>query len=137
MLGATETNLKSAIQHFRRDYPGLKIAGAHHGYFQSNHEIVEAINRSHADVLIVGMGVPLQEKFIAGFDRELFCTARLGVGAFIDFASGNVPRAPYLFRKLRIEWLFRLLREPKRLWKRNVGSLIFLCRILLYKWKHS
>lgn len=137
VLGATETNLKSAIQHFRRDYPGLKIAGAHHGYFQSNHEIVEEINRSHADVLIVGMGVPLQEKFIAGFDRELFCTARLGVGAFIDFASGNVPRAPYLFRKLRIEWLFRLLREPKRLWKRNVGSLIFLCRILRYKWKHS
>jgi len=94
VLGATETNLQSAIQHFRKDYPGLKIAGCHHGYFQSKHEIVAMINRSHADVLLVGMGVPLQEKFIAGFDQELSCTARLGVGAFIDLhpETYRVPR---------------------------------------------
>ncbi|GER67133.1 UDP-N-acetyl-D-mannosaminuronic acid transferase [Weizmannia acidilactici] len=136
VLGSNETNLQSAIRNFRRDYPGLKIAGAHHGYFQSKKEMAARINNSGADVLIVGMGVPLQEKFIADFDKELACLARIGVGAFIDFASENVPRAPYLFRKLRIEWLFRLMREPKRLWKRNVGSLVFLYRIFMYKWMH-
>ncbi|WP_018662047.1 WecB/TagA/CpsF family glycosyltransferase [Heyndrickxia acidiproducens] len=137
VLGSNQANLESAVQNFHRDYPALKIAGAHHGYFKSRKAVVAQINESGADVLVVGMGVPLQEKFIADFDHDLRCLARIGVGAFIDFASGNVPRAPYLFRKLRIEWLFRLMREPKRLWKRNFGSLIFLYRMLKYKWKYG
>lgn len=134
MLGSTDQNVGAAVNRLRDDFPKLKIAGYHHGYFRSDRAMVETINRSHCDVLLVGLGMPLQEKFIADHNKELACTVRVAVGGFIDFASGNVPRAPKLMRRLNLEWLFRMAVEPRRLWRRNViGHVQFFYKIIRLK----
>ncbi|MTT31363.1 WecB/TagA/CpsF family glycosyltransferase [Terrilactibacillus sp. BCM23-1] len=134
LLGAKEENIEAAVSNIQASYPHLQIAGYHHGYFNSDERIIEKINQSKADVLIVGMGVPLQEKFIGQYDQEIHPPVRFAVGAFIDFASGNVPRAPKLMRKLNLEWLFRMAREPRRMWKRNfIGHGLFFINVLRLK----
>jgi len=82
-------------------------------------EIVNKINASEATVLVVGVGAPKQEKWIYKYKSQ-FTKIKLfmPLGATIDFEAGNIKRAPKLFQQLHIEWLFRLLKEPRRLWKR-------------------
>ncbi|ASO22909.1 exopolysaccharide biosynthesis WecB/TagA/CpsF family protein [Actinoalloteichus hoggarensis] len=117
--------------------PGLRSAGSLPGFPPASDEaaVVARIKASGADVLVVGMGNPRQELWLA---RNLPATgARLGVavGAFLDFASGRVPRAPRWMRRLRIEWLFRLCREPHRLFRRYVlGGPLFLARVARELW---
>lgn len=131
LLGATEKNLKNAILNIKKSYPRLQIAGYHHGFFDLENEMIEKINATNSDVLIVGMGVPVQEKFIYRNDKVLNCKARIAVGAFIDFASGNISRAPLLIRKLKMEWIYRLLMEPRRMWKRYlIGNILFFYNLL-------
>ncbi|MDD9148039.1 WecB/TagA/CpsF family glycosyltransferase [Sporolactobacillus sp. CQH2019] len=136
LLGSTETIAGEAAQHLREKYRRLKVAGSHHGYFRGEQEIVRAINKSGADVLIVGMGMPLQEKFIDRHDRELAPRIRIAAGGYIDFVSGEKPRAPKVMRKLNLEWLFRMILEPKRMWRRNVvGHLQFFFKVIQLKRK--
>lgn len=104
----------------------------------SPHTMLQQINASGAGVLIVGMGMPLQEKFIDTYSDELQPSLRIAGGGYIDFASGMKPRAPKLIRRLNLEWLFRMILEPKRLWKRNViGHLAFFIRIFSLKYRSN
>lgn len=109
---------------------GLEVVGVCDGYGgRANEEIVETIRAARADVVIVALGQPQQELWL---DRHLAatgCHLGVGVGAFLDFASGRVIRAPHWMNRLGIEWLFRLVQEPGRLWRRYiVGNPLFLWR---------
>lgn len=108
----------------------------HHGFFQPAEEpaILERIAAYHPDILLVAMGVPRQENWIARNLSARHCTLPIGVGALLDFLSGAVPRAPKWVRTLRLEWVYRLCLEPARLWRRYVvGNPVFLARVMIQK----
>ena len=114
-------------------HPGLQVAYVQDGYFPvaRTGAVLEALAQSRARLIFVAMGVPRQEQFIHRHDAELGDTVRLGVGALFDFYSGTMPRAPSVLRRLGMEWLFRLLVEPRRLFRRYVlGNPRFLARVM-------
>lgn len=98
-------------------------------------EIVEMIKASKANVLVVGVGAPKQEKWIMKYKDELSnINLFMALGATLDFEAGNIKRAPMLFQKLHVEWLYRLIKEPKRLWKRYlIEDMSFFLLILRQK----
>ncbi|AOS84171.1 N-acetylmannosaminyltransferase [Chlorobaculum limnaeum] len=116
---------------------GVTIAGAMHGYFDHETEsagVIEAINRSNASILLVAFGAPLQEQWIVRHRAALRPAILMGVGGLFDFFSGNIQRAPRWMREIGLEWVYRILQEPGRMWKRYVvGNPLFLYRVM--KWK--
>jgi N-acetylglucosaminyldiphosphoundecaprenol N-acetyl-beta-D-mannosaminyltransferase len=107
----------------RLRHPGLKIVGGHCPPFRSlsdaeEEAIAADINRSGADVVWVGIGVPKQEKWMARMRHRLHAPVLIGVGAAFDFHAGLVPQAPDALQRLGLEWAFRLIQEPRRLWRR-------------------
>ncbi|MFT8391949.1 MAG: WecB/TagA/CpsF family glycosyltransferase [Sporolactobacillus sp.] len=134
LLGAAERAVHAAAENLQQRYPDLIIAGWQNGYFTNENEVVQAINSSRADVLLVGMGMPRQEKFINRQHHALQPVLRIAVGGYIDFASGLKPRAPLVMRRLNLEWLFRMALEPRRMWRRNIiGHLQFFIKIIRLK----
>jgi alpha-1,3-mannosyltransferase len=110
-----------------------KVAGCQNGYSRvgDNMGVVAKILASEADVVLVAMGNPAQEMWLADNLEATGCRLGFAVGALFDFLSGEVPRAPSWVRSVRMEWVYRLLREPGRLWRRYVlGNPIFLLRVL-------
>lgn len=117
-------------------YPGLRIAGVHHGYFDDEDvdALIDTINESGAHILLVGLGVPYQELWIARYRERVNTPVMMGVGGLFDYYSGRIPRAPKILRMLWLEWLWRLAMEPRRMWKRYlVGNFTFMVRILWWK----
>jgi N-acetylglucosaminyldiphosphoundecaprenol N-acetyl-beta-D-mannosaminyltransferase len=113
-------------------FPALQIAGTLHGYQPAGAEAetIAAIHASGADVVLVALGAPAQEAWIARNLEQTGATVAIGVGGLFDYYSGRIPRAPLWMRRLGLEWLFRLIQEPRRLWRRYVvGNVVFLCRI--------
>ncbi|TIQ46418.1 MAG: WecB/TagA/CpsF family glycosyltransferase [Mesorhizobium sp.] len=136
LLGATRVNAEAASVKLSALAVQHKFVVIHDGYFSPAEEraIVERIARLRPDVLLVAMGVPRQELWIARHIDAGHCTLPIAVGALLDFLSGTVPRAPLWMRRLRLEWLFRLWIEPGRLWRRYVvGNPLFLWRVLKQK----
>lgn len=131
LLGARPGVAAAAAEWAVARFPGLQIAGCRDGYFAADEEatIVEEIRRAHTDVLLVALGAPRQEAWI---DRNAIAcgtTIAIGVGGLFDYYSGRIPRAPRWMRRAGLEWLFRLIQEPGRLWRRYlVGNFIFLAR---------
>ncbi|MBV5264741.1 WecB/TagA/CpsF family glycosyltransferase [Pinisolibacter aquiterrae] len=116
--------------------PGLRIAGCRDGYFSPNEEdgVIRAINASGADIVLVALGVPRQEIWIARNRPRLNAGLVMGVGAQFDFWSGRVRRAPAIVRRLSCEWAWRLALEPRRLARRYlVGNPLFLARVAARK----
>lgn len=135
-LGGAEGVARKAAENISGRIPEIKIAGAHSGYFMDNGDVINKINMSGADLLFVGMGVPLQEKWISGNRDRLRPKICLGVGAFFDVLSGRIPRAPLWMRRICLEWLWRLLMEPGRLWRRYlVDGVQFFLLVLKQKMK--
>jgi N-acetylglucosaminyldiphosphoundecaprenol N-acetyl-beta-D-mannosaminyltransferase len=118
---------RSAVE---KERPGVRFCGTHHGYFQADEEdkVVEAIADRKSDIILVGMGSPKQEKFIWRNRARLGAKVALGVGGVLDILSGKTQRAPESFQKAGLEWLFRLVREPKRL-KADLALLEFVARV--------
>lgn len=105
------------------------------GYFKADDldRILSSLAGIRPDILLVGMGVPLQERFITQNLTGEHCTLAIGVGALLNFQTGIERRAPIFWRRLRIEWLYRLLEDPRRLWRRYViGNPVFLVRAMRY-----
>ena len=133
LLGSRPGVAERAKRHFAGRHPQHRIVGCYHGYFGNEEaaEVAAMIRASHADVVLVAMGNPRQERWLA---ENLGSTgARLGfaVGALFDFASGNAHRAPAWMRSARLEWLYRLILEPRRLCGRYlVGNPAFVLRVL-------
>ncbi len=117
LLGSEENVIKQARSNMLANYPGLDIAGYGNGYFAigDESEIVEIINNSAADIVLIGMGMAKEAEFIIRNFDKLPNKVIWNVGGLFDFISGNKPRAPRWMRKLRLEWLFRFLIEPKRM----------------------
>ncbi|MGB3386984.1 MAG: WecB/TagA/CpsF family glycosyltransferase [Pseudaminobacter sp.] len=140
LLGASRRNADAAARKLSALAPQHSFAVIHDGYFSPEQEpgIVAHIEALRPDVLLVAMGVPRQELWIARNMSERHCILPIAVGALLDFLSGTVPRAPAWMRRLRLEWLFRLLLEPRRLWHRYiVGNPLFLARVLRQKLRGS
>ncbi|WP_299576144.1 WecB/TagA/CpsF family glycosyltransferase [uncultured Williamsia sp.] len=125
--------------------PGLNVVATHHGFVDDAQSMTVADGWADADIdlLLVGMGCPRQELWAARFSARCGASVTMSIGAFFDFASGTVPRAPELVRDLHLEWLYRLRQEPRRLFRRYVlGNPVFLyravlCRLRLQPSRHS
>lgn len=132
MLGGLPGVAEAASEWASDNYPGLRIAGSCDGFFADDDALVAAINASKADMLFVGMGVPLQEKWLSANRRRLRVPVILGVGGLFDYYSGRIPRAPKPVRAIRCEWLWRLAMEPRRMAKRYLlGNATFLAHAAL------
>jgi N-acetylglucosaminyldiphosphoundecaprenol N-acetyl-beta-D-mannosaminyltransferase len=117
-----------------RRYPGLEIAGCYTPPFRDLTEdedaaVVRRINAAGPDILWVGLGAPKQERWMAQHAERIEASAIIGVGAAFDFHSGNRPWCPAPLRNLGLEWAYRLACEPRRLWRRNIDSFLFLRRV--------
>ncbi len=135
-LGAGPGVAERAANLLDRKLPGLTVAGIHDGFFDTDEQVIDAIRSSGAEVVLVGMGNPRQEQWI---DRSLDRTAArlaIGVGAFFDFVTGEVPRAPAWMNRLGLEWVYRLLQEPKRMWRRYIlGNPKFVWRVVKQRFR--
>lgn len=132
LLGAREGVAAEAAERLKAAYPGLRIAGSHHGYFlpEEDGAVVERINRAQPDLVFVAMGAPRQEVWLRRNTPGLTAPVGLGVGGLFDFYSGRVRRAPVWCQEIGMEWLWRLLQEPGRLWRRYlVGNPLFILRV--------
>ncbi|RST87074.1 glycosyltransferase [Aquibium carbonis] len=140
LIGTTRVNVELAASHLRAFAPRHEVVMVQDGYFSDAEEpgILARLEAVRPDILLVALGVPRQERWIARNLTDRHCTVVLGVGALLDFMSGTIPRAPLGLRRLGLEWLFRLFVEPMRLWRRYVlGNPLFLMRVLGRKLSRS
>lgn len=132
LLGGRPGVPEAVAQWMEENHPGIQIAGCHHGYYAAEEEaeVIAEIARSGADILLVAFGAPKQDKWISEHQEALGVPVAIGVGGLFDFYSGRISRAPQWIREMGMEWLYRLLMEPARLWKRYViGNGLFLMRV--------
>jgi len=115
-LGSKPGIVDKAAAELKRRHPNLKIAGFHHGYLdrEMQEKVISEINEKEVDLLLVGMGVPLQERFLNNNLHRLNVKAALAVGGSFDVIAGEVNRAPLWMQKAGLEWFYRLLQEPSR-----------------------
>jgi N-acetylglucosaminyldiphosphoundecaprenol N-acetyl-beta-D-mannosaminyltransferase len=137
-LGARQGIAEQAAVNLLSQHPDLRILGTHHGYFDhsvhsnENQAVCAEINHLKPDLLFVGFGMPLQEKWLAENLGQLDVAAGLSCGALFDYVSNNLKRAPRFLTDHGLEWLGRLSYEPARLWRRYLlGNPVFLWRVFL------
>ena len=136
LLGATSEVVNKTSEVLKEKYPKLKIAGVHDGYFKDNewNEICEKIKTCNPDVVFVGITSPKKEYLIEYLQENDCESVLMGVGGSFDVISGKIPRAPLWMQKLNLEWLFRVIQEPKRLFKRYfIGNASFILAVLREK----
>lgn len=140
-LGSTDSVLEKLVERVKLDFPNVEVCGVYSPPFKAafsvadNAEMIAAINAAKPNVLWVGMTAPKQEKWILTNKDQLNVNFIGAIGAVFDFYAGTKKRAPQWICNLGLEWLPRLLREPKRLWKRNfVSSPLFLLAVFKQKW---
>jgi len=120
-FGATQPILDAAVTECRHNYAGINIVGTQSGYFPRSQEseIIARVRASGADLVLMSRGSGLQSKFLARHLDDLGATVVWNTGGLFDFLSGAKPRAPVLWRRLRLEWFYRMLLEPRRMAYRN------------------
>lgn len=125
MVGGKPRVLKKAAQYVTQEL-GQVVVGTCDGYegIKANPQLVETINQAQADVVLVAMGNPIQEKWILDHRQGLNAGILAGVGALFDFWAGDKPRAPVLVQKMRLEWFYRLCLEPRRLGRRYTVDIV-------------
>ncbi len=136
LLGAKEGVPERVRDWVRTHHPGVNIVGTRNGYFPEDEEqdVCAAIREAGPDVLLVAFGAPRQETWIQTHLAELNTRVAIGVGGLFDFYSGSIPRAPVWMREAGIEWVYRLIQEPRRMFKRYlVGNFVFVLRILRHR----
>lgn len=138
LYGAKDSVAEKMKRKVLTQFPNLKIVGAINGYDLNDKEVVNMINYSEADIVFVAKGAPLQEQWINTHSNQIVAPVILGVGGLFDFYSGNIPRAPMWMREIGLEWIYRLMQEPKRMWKRYIlGNPLFLIRTYLWHKKQK
>ena len=120
---------------FQKRFPGLRVVGTHVPPFrelhtEENEPVIEKINASKPDILWVGLGAPKQEAWMVSHRAKIRAAAIIGVGAAFDFHSGRVKWAPVWVRDVGMEWAWRLATNPRRMWRRNLDSPIFMIKVL-------
>ncbi|HHY37760.1 MAG TPA: WecB/TagA/CpsF family glycosyltransferase [Clostridia bacterium] len=131
LLGTDAKTVAKAGETLRKELPGISWIGWHHGYFskEEEEEVSDLIKRARPDLVLVGMGSPRQERWARDYGRSLGACIVLTVGGSLDVFAGKARRAPGLVRKMGIEWLYRLLMDPKRA-GRQVQLFVFGIRVL-------
>lgn len=115
LLGAKPLVAEVAAEKLTQTYPGIVIAGTNDGYFTDDAPVIEKINAASPDFLMVCLGSPKQELWMSANAGRLSCGLMAGLGGSLDVLAGNVQRAPETWRRLGLEWLYRVIKEPKRL----------------------
>jgi len=137
LLGGKPEVAEKMAAKLKTQYDNLRIVGGADGFFDhetQSRQIIDQINAAKPDILLVAFGAPMQEKWISKYKDAIDCKVFMGVGGLFDFYSGNIRRAPKWMREMGLEWVYRLLQEPGRMWKRYiVGNPLFIFRVL--KWK--
>jgi N-acetylglucosaminyldiphosphoundecaprenol N-acetyl-beta-D-mannosaminyltransferase len=136
LLGARPGIAAAVAAWATRTYPGLQVVGSRDGYFADAESagVAAAIRDSRADVLLLAMGAPRQEAWIAAHAGATGAGVAIGVGGLFDFYGGRIPRAPQWLRELGFEWSWRLLQEPARMWRRYlIGNVSFLAAVVLQR----
>ncbi|HEY8158396.1 MAG TPA: WecB/TagA/CpsF family glycosyltransferase [Methylobacter sp.] len=136
LLGAPSDVAKACFEQCRQRFPQHEWLGFNNGYLSStqHHSLCERIREMRPDVLLVGMGNPLQEFWIRQYGTNTGAKLCIGVGGLFDFLAGKVNRAPSWVRRLRCEWVYRLVVEPRRMWRRYlIGNITFF----LAAWRES
>jgi len=136
LLGDEKGVAEKAGEKLKQKIPSIKIVGYHHGFFdeKESDKIIAGINKVEPEILLIGMGNPRQEKWALANLDKLEVSVIIGVGALFKYLSGEVKRAPKWMLKHNMEWVFRLVTEPKRLWKRYIiGNPKFIWRVLREK----
>jgi exopolysaccharide biosynthesis WecB/TagA/CpsF family protein len=133
LLGGRPGVAETAAENLVRSCPGLRIGGTHHGYFGEDQDqrVLQLINKSGAQMLLVAMGPPRQELWLNRMRSFLNPGLAFGVGGLFEFLSGRIPRAPIALQTIGMEWFYRLYQEPRRMWRRYLlGNPLFLARSL-------
>jgi N-acetylglucosaminyldiphosphoundecaprenol N-acetyl-beta-D-mannosaminyltransferase len=133
LMGGRSGVAEAAASWMTDHYPRLEISGFHDGYFTEAEEpeLVAEIKASGASILLVALGAPRQDKWIALHQQELGVKVAIGVGGLLDFYSGRIQRAPVWMRELGMEWFYRFSQEPRRMWRRYfLGNAVFLFRVV-------
>jgi N-acetylglucosaminyldiphosphoundecaprenol N-acetyl-beta-D-mannosaminyltransferase len=133
LFGARETVILSCKEKLLETFPNLKISGCRNGYYQPEEEssIVELINRVQPDILLIGMPSPQKELFFQSYKNQLSSNYILGVGGYFDIIAGITKRAPVWMQKIGMEWFFRFLQEPVRLFRRYLlGNAQFVWLVI-------
>ncbi len=129
LFGAKQEVIDSMIKVLEEDYSNLKLVGASNGYEKDKDKVFEKIVKAKPDIVLVALGIPFQEKLIYKhldeFDKGIF----VGVGGSFDVISGHKKRAPKIFIKLNLEWLYRILKEPKRLKRFYDSNVKFIFKV--------
>lgn len=136
LLGGKPGVAEGVRDWIRSHYPQTIVCGYQHGYFsaEENAAVVEKIRKSGTDLLLVAFGAPRQDLWIAENLEATGARLGVGVGGLFDFFSGRIPRAPQWMRDIGMEWFYRFLQEPRRMWKRYfIGNFVFLSRVLREK----
>lgn len=115
LLGGKPGVAKQAAENLAERYPRVNICGYSDGYFAEDDEAVERINAASADVVMCCLGAPKQEYFMANNREKIRAKVLMGVGGSVDVWAGTVKRAPKIFVKLGLEWLYRLIKQPSRI----------------------
>lgn len=134
LLGGKDDVPKITAENLKKIYPNINIVGYHEGFFEEDGEeaVIQEINRLKPNVLFVAMGAPLQEKWIAKYKNELKVDVAAGQGGTFDYEAGKIKRAPKIVQKLCIEWLWRLILQPSRIF-RMIVLPIYLFKITFTK----
>ena len=133
LVGAKEQIVEKAVENIKKEYPSLNISYARNGYFNDNEEdeIINRIKESNARFVLIALGAPKQEFFIKKCMAKINNAIFIGVGGAFDVWSGQVQRAPEIYRKLGFEWLYRTIKQPQRI-KRIYKTLpLFLIRAII------
>ena len=142
LLGGKEGIARKAGNNIKKEYPNIDVVGYHNGYFKGSHigykdnveelNIIEDINNNNPDIIFVGLGFPRQEKWIDENKHRINAKVLIGNGGVMDVLSGNAKRAPEIFQKLGLEWLYRLIKNPSRI-KRQFVLPKFLLEVIFKK----
>lgn len=135
-LGAAEGVAVKAAENLMKRYPGLQVVGTYSPPFNFEKDEVEmkkiigTINAEKPHILIVGLGCPKQEKFILKYREQLRVPVSLGLGASLDFEAGNIKRAPKWMCNHGLEWFYRFIKEPRRMFKRYFIDDVKIIRLI-------
>ena len=130
-LGTKEAILNKLLEVLKQQYPKLKIAGAQHGYFKDEQEVVKEIADCQPQMLFIGMTSPYKEAFVNKYKKELNANLIMGVGGSFDVLAGEISRAPAWMQRNGLEWLHRFMKEPQRLYKRYIFENVYFIYLLV------
>lgn len=130
MIGAKPGVVDSAIENLSKEYQNLNVVYSHDGYFDNDEDIIASVISANPDLILVALGSPKQEFFIHNLKEKLPNSTLIGLGGSFDVWAGVVERAPKIYQKLGLEWLYRTFKEPKR-FKRIFPTLpLFVLKVL-------